>query len=284
MAIRQHRGVVTLVAVGAIAAAAAALATPVGAISKSRPSSVSAQAAGARSAGASPRAATSAKPQPATASPAGSPRPSAAAKPTTDLTVTVTNKADAVAGKRVTYTVLILNHGPARARGLKIDFSTSASLKKVKTHINYGYCDSGHKKTVCHWNRSLKAGKAVSVTISGIMPKTMATGTQVTNTVSVVSSTKRVNKSDDKATDNYQLGIGRTPLVAATSPTPTPNPTGKLAQISNAAKTVANYTTHAVFWTLIALGAAALWFAVGLALHHRRRVADADFDNNDDGD
>jgi len=281
-AIRRRRGVASLVAISAIAAAAAALATPVGTKSNAA-SSANAQPAHAVPAGASPRA-KGAPRTGAAQSPSPSPKvskPAATAKATTDLTVTVVNKVDAAAGKRVTYSITVLNHGPSRAHGVEIVFITSSYFKKkVQTKITNGYCERAHMEAICHWNRSLKAGGSALVSISGVMPADIATGTQVTNHVSVRSTTKRVNQSDDKASDNYLLGLGRTPLVAA--PSPTPNPSGKLAQISNTAAKVANYTTHAVLWTFIALGAAALWFAVGLALHHRRRTADADFDNNDD--
>jgi hypothetical protein len=67
-------------------------------------------------------------------------------------------------------------------------------------------------------------------------------------------------------------------------PSPSINPTSNLAKFTNTAAKVTDYTSHAVLWTFIILGAAAIWFAIGLALHHRRRVADADFDRNDDGD
>jgi hypothetical protein len=115
------------------------------------------------------------------------------------------------------------------------------------------------------------------------MPKKMANGTSVTNSVTVDSRTKRVHTGNDKATDNYRLG---TPRVAAPvlAPAPSINPSGKLAKFTNTAAKVADYSSHIMRWSFIILGAAAIWFVIGLALHHRRRVADADFDRNDPGD
>jgi hypothetical protein len=202
---------------------------------------------------------------------------------TTDLTVTLTNKVDAVAGKRVTYRVVVTNRGPSKATGAMITFVTSVKLGSVKYKISNGHCFLGPKKVHCHRYASLKKGKSFTVSISGVMPKKMAKGTAVTNSVVVDSSTKRVNTSNDKATDNYRLGVPRVtaPVVA---PSPSIDPTSNLAKFTNTAAKVTDYTSHAVLWTFIILGAAVIWFAIGLAMHHRRRVADADFDRNDEGD
>ena len=202
---------------------------------------------------------------------------------TTDLTVTLTNRVDAVAGKRVTYRIVVTNRGPSKAKGVEVTFATSAKLGSVKYKISNGQCSRGPKKVPCHWYGSLAKGKSFTLSISGVMPKKMAKGTAVTNSVIVDSRTKRVNTSNDKATDNYRLGVPRVtaPVLA---PSPSINPSGKLAKFTNTAAKVADYSTHVMFWTIIILGAAAIWFVIGLALHHRRRVADADFDRNDPGD
>jgi len=202
---------------------------------------------------------------------------------TTDLTVSLTNSVDAVAGKRVTYRVVVTNRGPSKAKGVMITFVTSAKLRSVKYKISNGHCFLGPKKVHCHRYASLAKGKSFTVSISGVMPKKMAKGTAVTNSVVVDSRTKRVNTGNDKATDNYRLGVPRVtaPVVI---PSPSINPSGNLAKFTNTAAKVADYSTHIMYWTFIVLGAAAIWFAIGLALHHRRRVADADFDRNDPGD
>lgn len=202
---------------------------------------------------------------------------------TTDLTVSLTNKVDAVAGKRVTYHIVVTNQGPSKAKGVEITFATSAKLRSIKYKISNGHCTRSSKKVPCHWYSSLAKGKSFKVTISGLMPKKMAKGTSVTNSVVVDSRTKRVNTGNDKATDNYRLGIPRitAPVLA---PSPSINPSGNLAKFTNAAAKVADYSSHVMVWTFIILGAAAIWFVLGLALHHWRRAADADFDRNDPGD
>jgi uncharacterized repeat protein (TIGR01451 family) len=202
---------------------------------------------------------------------------------TTDLTVSLTNTVDAVAGKRVTYRIVVTNTGPSKAKGVEITFTTSAKLRSIKYKISNGHCSHSPKKVPCHWYSSLRKGKSFTVIISGLMPKKMATGTAVTNSVVVDSRTKRVNTGNDRATDNYRLGIPRVtaPVIA---PSPSINPTGNLAKFTNTAAKVADYSSHIMVWTFIILGAAAIWFAIGLALHHRRRAADADFDRNDPGD
>jgi|GEM_PF-7076700 len=202
---------------------------------------------------------------------------------TTDLKVSLTNKVDAVAGKRVTYRIVVTNMGPSKAKGVEIKFATSAKLRSIKYKISNGYCSRSPKKVLCHRYSSLRKGKSFSVTVSGVMPKKMARGTAVTNSVVVDSRTKRVNTGNDRATDNYRLGIP--PVTAPVlAPSPSINPTGNLAKFTNTAAKVANYSSHVMVWTFIILGAAAIWFAIGLALHHRRRAADADFDRNDPGD
>jgi uncharacterized repeat protein (TIGR01451 family) len=202
---------------------------------------------------------------------------------TADLVVTLSNKVDAAAGKRVTYTVVVTNKGPSRATGVQIDFTTSAALSSVRYAIANGHCYRSPREVPCHWYRSVKRGASVTVSISGVMPKAMAKGTPVTNTVTVHSNTKRINRANDRATDNYRLGISRVtaPVVA---PSPSTSSAGKLAQITKTAAKVADYTSHVALWTFIILGTAAMWFVIGLAMHHRRRAAEADFDVNDDGD
>jgi uncharacterized repeat protein (TIGR01451 family) len=201
----------------------------------------------------------------------------------TDLTVSLTNKIDAVAGKRVTYHVVVTNNGPSKAKGVEITFVTSAKLRSVKYKISNGHCTRGAKKIPCHWYSSLAKGKSFTLTISGVMPKKMATGTSVTNSVVVDSRTKRVDTGNDKATDNYRLGVPRV-IAPVLAPSPSINPSGNLAKFTNTAAKVADYSSHVMLWSFIILGAAAIWFVIGLALHHRRRVADADFDRNDAGD
>jgi len=202
---------------------------------------------------------------------------------TTDLTVKLTNSVDAVAGKRVTYRVVVTNRGPSKAKGVMITFVTSAKLGSVRYKISNGQCFLSPKKVHCHEYPSLAKGKSFTVSISGVMPKKMAEGAAVTNSVVVDSRTKRVHTGNDKATDNYRLGVPRV-TAPVLVPSPSINPSGKLAKFTNTAAKVADYSSHVMLWTFIVLGAAAIWFVIGLALHHRRRVADADFDRNDPGD
>jgi Domain of unknown function DUF11 len=202
---------------------------------------------------------------------------------TTDLTVSLTNTVDAVAGKRVTYHIIVTNRGPSKAKGVEITFATSAKLRSIKYKISNGRCTRSPKKVPCRWYSSLAKGKSFTVTISGLMPKKMAKETAVTNSVVVDSRTKRVHTGNDRATDNYRLGIPRVTMPVL-APSPSINPSGNLAKFTNAAAKVANYSSHVMVWTFIILGAAAIWFVIGLALHHRRRAADADFDRNDPGD
>ena len=202
---------------------------------------------------------------------------------TTDLRVSLTNKVDAVAGKRVTYHIVVTNSGPSKAKGVEITFTTSAKLRAIKYKISNGYCNRSSKKVLASGIRRWRKGKSFTVTISGLMPKKMAKGHRRHQLGRRRQPYEAINLGNDKATDNYNLGISRVtaPVLA---PSPSINPSGNLAKFTNAAAKVADYSSHVMVWTFIILGAAAIWFLIGLALHHRRRAADADFDRNDPGD
>ena len=94
---------------------------------------------------------------------------------TTDLTVALKNPVDAVAGKRVTYSIVVTNRGPSKARGVEIEFATSAKLGSVKYKISNGHCYRSPKEVPCHWYGSLAKGKSFSVSISGVMPPRVIT-------------------------------------------------------------------------------------------------------------
>jgi hypothetical protein len=57
----------------------------------------------------------------------GTPAASAAAKPSADLSATLTN-ATAKPGHRITYTIKVTNHGPSTAKQVQFDFFTSRAL------------------------------------------------------------------------------------------------------------------------------------------------------------
>ena len=77
---------------------------------------------------------------------------------TTDLTVKLTNSVDAVAGKRVTYRVVVTNRGPSKAKGVMITFVTSAKLGSVKYKISNGQCFLSPKRVHCHGTRRWPKG------------------------------------------------------------------------------------------------------------------------------
>lgn len=238
---------------------------------------------------------------------------------TADLSVRLENRVDGVAGKPITYTIVVTNHGPSPAKGVEISFATSASLTNMTAKINLGTCQHTPTTATCHRNRALRPGRSAFFFVSGLMPANLASGTAVNNTVSVRSATTLTNPRDDTAVDNFRLGVGN-----ATRPTPPPSPrpsitpsqraslppparaahppkprvsspavaaapqatksTSKLTQITDTAAKVGTFSTRVAHWTFIAIGVGVLWFIVGLAWHHRRRVAEADFDRNDEGD
>lgn len=193
-----------------------------------------------------------------------------------DLSVAISNKTDAKAGKRVSYKIVVTNHGPSAASRVQFDFTTSAALRSIRYAISSGHCVRGTKEVVCHFG-TLRKGKTGTATISGIMPKKMKTGTAVTNKVVLASTTHLTNPNNDVATDNYQLGVARPlPVVAAS---PSPNPHSKIMLIDNAASKAINFSDSALKLSLYALIAAVVWFAVGLTFrYHKRRKAGIRYD------
>jgi hypothetical protein len=207
----------------------------------------------------------------------------ASAASSTDLRVTVTHKGNPEPGQRATYIVVVTNYGPSKANGVDISYATWPPLKSIKYSLSHGHCTHQPRKVNCHLSVALKANTHLTLIVSGITSAKMPVNTRVVNIATVDSTTKRTNTGNDKAVDIYYLGV---PKVAApiVVPSPSINPSGKLAQLTNTASKVAGASSDIALWTFIVLGAAAMWFVIGLSLHHRRRVADADFDRNDPGD
>lgn len=201
----------------------------------------------------------------------------------TDLTIKLTNAVDAQPGKRVSYLVSMHNNGPRAARRVEIDFTTTTPMRSIEYRIHNGYCYRSPRKTVCAFYNSLKSGATKSVTISGVISKKLRKGTLVHNRVRITSATRLTHTSDDVATDDYRIGIPR----AAVTPAPTPppvNPRSKIMQIHDAAATVVDFGHSALVVTWAVIGAAALWFALGLTLRRWRRRNERWDDDADPGD
>jgi Domain of unknown function DUF11 len=205
------------------------------------------------------------------------------ASSSTDLGISLANKADAVPGKRVSYQIVVHNAGPATAQRVQIDFYTSTQLSSVEYVISTaaagGHCYRSPKETACIFG-TIKAGATQHVTISGVMPAKLAKGTTITNKVTLASDTALLNKANDVATDNYRIGIARvaaTPLAAASASV---SPDSKLQKITSAASTAISLTHKALLASFLALGAAALWFSIGLTLRHRSRRKRAALDTD----
>ena len=183
-----------------------------------------------------------------------------------DLSVTLANKADAKPGKRVTYVVTVHNAGPQAAQKVQAEFVTTASMDSVEYVISNGRCIRSPKETACLFG-TIKSGQTATATISGVMPKKMAKGTAVNNKVTLLSNSHLTNTANDTATDNYQIGVPRIVLA----PSPSASDGTKLTKITNAATAAIRVTDKALIVSLVALGAAFLWFAIGLTLRRRSR-------------
>jgi uncharacterized repeat protein (TIGR01451 family) len=183
-----------------------------------------------------------------------------------DLSATLTNKM-AVAGKRVSYVVVVTNHGPATARQVQIDFFTSKPLTSVQWSNKTGRCIRSAKETACLFG-TLKPGQTAKATISGIVAKKLKKGTAINNRVVLGSDTHLINTANDTVTDNYKLGIAT--VLPSPSPSVIPGET-KIDKITHVASDTLAVTHTALVWSLVALAGAALWFGVGLTLKARKR-------------
>jgi uncharacterized repeat protein (TIGR01451 family) len=184
-----------------------------------------------------------------------------------DLSATLTNKT-AVPGHRVSYVVQVTNHGPSPAQKVQFDFFTSSSMSSVQWSNPTGRCIRSAKETACLFG-TLKAGQSAKATISGVISKSLKKGTAVNNRVVLGSDTHLTNTANDTVADNFRIGIAT--VVPPPAPSPTPSVETKIEKITHVASDTIAATNTALIWSLVALGAAALWFAVGLTLRARKR-------------
>lgn len=192
-----------------------------------------------------------------------------------DLTVRLSDKAGSdrgvQPGNRVTYRMTVFNKGPKAAKRVRVHFRTSAALRHIRYQISRGACDHRPGETVCSLGL-LRRGRTVTVTISGVISKSLEPGDSVTNTVALSSSTHRLNKHDDVASDSYRISL---PLLPPPGPEPTQtqalNPSGKIGQAAKYATKMFALSRAVAGLTLVVLAAGVVWFAAGLALRRRSR-------------
>jgi hypothetical protein len=151
---------------------------------------------------------------------------------------------------------------------VEIKFKTSTALRKIKYTIGSGYCSRSSKRINCFVS-SIKNGRTVTATLSGIMPKKIKKGTPVTNKVTVTSRTHLLNTANDTANDNYQMGV---PRVAPVVPSPSPSSGNKIVKAENAAAKVFSFSKGAVGITVVVFCAGVAWFVIGLTLRKISRA------------
>lgn len=194
--------------------------------------------------------------------------PAAAASKSADLSATITNS-KAVPGHRVSYVIKVTNHGPSTAEQVQFDFFTSRALAHPDWKNPTGRCIRSPTETACLFG-VLKPGETKEATISGVMSKKLKKGSSVTNKVVLGSNTHLTNTANDTVTDNFRIGI-KPAVIAPPSPAASANPNSKINQITNVASDAINVTNRALTWSIAALSAAFVWFAIGLTLRARKR-------------
>src|SRR5262245_19867180 len=105
--------------------------------------------------------------------------------------VTVTLASDPVApraGGHLSYRITVRNLGPDTAAKVSVDFTTSAPLSSPAWTVSTGRCLRSPAETACLFG-TLKSGGSASATISGVLPRDVKPGTEVTNSVTVASDT-----------------------------------------------------------------------------------------------
>jgi uncharacterized protein DUF11 len=194
--------------------------------------------------------------------------PASAASASADLSATVTNTT-AKPGHRVSYVIKITNHGPSTAEQVQFDFFTSRALASPEWKNTAGRCIRSPRETACLFG-PLKSGQTKEATISGVISKKLKKGDSVTNKVVLGSNTHLTHTANDTVTDNYRIGIK--PVVAvAPTPLASTNPNSKIDKVTNVASDALSASSKALTWSIVALSAAVLWFAVGLTLRARKR-------------
>jgi hypothetical protein len=174
------------------------------------------------------------------------------------------------------------NAGQATAARVQIDFTTSTPLGSVGYSIANGHCYRSPSEIACIFYSALRPGATATATISGVLPRSAGKGTLVVNKVTLASNTHLVNTADDRAIDSYRVGEpGAAGPSTSRGPSATPsssiNPDSKLLKVTNTASRVLGYSRHAFAITLAALAAAGAWFAIGLTLRRRARIARGDY-------
>ena len=92
--------------------------------------------------------------------------PAQAATKSTDLSVTLANKPDAVPGKKITYTIVVRNNGVHAAGRVRIDFRTTAALGRLNYKISKGRCSRSPKETTCLFG-TIPVHKSATVKLTG---------------------------------------------------------------------------------------------------------------------
>jgi uncharacterized repeat protein (TIGR01451 family) len=126
-----------------------------------------------------------------------------------DLTVNKLDSRDpTVAGNLLVYTILVNNHGPARAEGITLTdilpsevTLVSVGLSQPATSIQ-GTCTSQNNTVACELG-SLAAGATTTVTLA-VIPTATAT-TTITNSVTVSSLTRDANPENNLTDETTQI-------------------------------------------------------------------------------
>lgn len=146
-----------------------------------------------------------------------------------DLSVTKSDSPDpVVAGNELTYTIQVTNHGPSTAGDVTITDPLPAGTSFVSGQDQNGntVCALAQPGVVVCNLGTLQPNQVVTVLLTVLVDPSVPTGTVLTNTVTVDSSTADPDPTDDSATSNTnvvtsaELWLDKTGVSRSGNPSP----------------------------------------------------------------
>jgi uncharacterized repeat protein (TIGR01451 family) len=158
-----------------------------------------------------------------TASGVGNFRSDAAPALATDLQVTKTGPATAVAGSQVTYTIVVSNNGPKAAQGVALSDQLPAGETLVSQRQTLGpmftLASSGNGTIVSDTIDSLDSGASATIEVTVLVGSGVTSGTSLSNTATVSTTDYDSDPGNNSSTANTTVSTSADVQVVKTGPT-----------------------------------------------------------------